>query len=148
MPRLPKSGTGLLALRLAVGSIFVLHGWAKLFGAQVSFVREMLQMAGWSVPDWLLWLVAVVELLAGLALVVGLFSRPAAALLAAEMVVAVALFHARQGFFIASVPNVPLAYGFEYHIALLGALLCLAIEGPGIASLDARRRTSVEFPEV
>ena len=52
-----------------------------------------------------------------------------------EMIVVVVLFHARQGFFIVAVPNVPLAYGFEYHVALIGGLLCTALAGPGALSI-------------
>jgi putative oxidoreductase len=117
----------------------------KLFGQQISFVQEMLAMAGWSVPDLLLWLVAVLELLGGIALIAGLFTRPFAAALTLEMVVAVVLFHARQGFFIVAVPNVPLAFGFEYQVALVGALLCLALGGPGAWSVKERLRR--EEPE-
>ena len=131
---------GLLVLRLAIGLVFFLHGWAKLFGQEISFVQEMLAMAGWSVPDVLLWLVAILELIGGIALIAGLFTRYFAAALALEMVVAVVLFYARQGFFIVAVPNVPLAFGFEYQVALVGALLCLALGGPGAWSVRGRLR--------
>lgn len=131
-------GIGLLVLRVAIGSIFFLHGWMKLFGGQEGFVREMLAMVGWSLPDALLWLVTLVELVGGLALLLGLFTRQAAVVLAAEMVVAVALFHIRQGFFIVAIPNVPLAYGFEFHVALVGGLVCLALSGSGMWSLERR----------
>jgi putative oxidoreductase len=135
---------GLLVLRVAVGLVFVMHGWTKIFGMQTSFVQEMLHMAGWTLPASLLWLVAVLELVGGLALVVGKFTRPFAVLLVVEMVVAVILFHARQGFFIASVPNAPLAYGLEYHITLVAGLACIALAGPGVWSLDERRASGPE----
>ncbi|MEN8145782.1 MAG: DoxX family protein, partial [Gemmatimonadota bacterium] len=117
-----SAGTGLLVLRVAVGLVFLMHGWTKMFGMQISFVQEMLTMVGWVLPAWLLWVVAGLELVGGLALVSGIFTRPFALLLGVEMIVAVILFHARQGFFIASVPNAPLAYGFEYHITLIAGL--------------------------
>jgi len=129
---------GLLVLRLSLGLIFVLHGWMNIVGGQESFLREMLAMVGWSAPDLLVWMITGMELLGGLALMLGIFTREAALLLAVEMVVAVALFHARQGFFIVAVPNVPLAYGFEYHLALVGGLVCLALAGPGAFALRAR----------
>ena len=138
-----NAGTGLFVLRVAVGLVFFLHGWMKLFGMQISFVQEMLSMAGWALPAWLLWMVAGLELVGGMALVSGLFTRPFALLLGLEMVVAVILFHARQGFFIASVPNAPLAYGFEYHVTLIAGLVCLALAGPGVWSLDGRRAAVV-----
>jgi putative oxidoreductase len=122
---------GLLILRLALGLIFVLHGWMNVVGGQESFLREMLAMVGWSPPDILIWSITGLELLGGLALMAGVFTREAAFLLAVEMVVAVVLFHLRQGFFIVAVPNAPLAYGFEYHLALIGGLVCLVLAGPG-----------------
>ncbi|MEN8145962.1 MAG: DoxX family protein [Gemmatimonadota bacterium] len=131
-----SAGTGLLVLRVAVGLVFLMHGWTKMFGMQISFVQEMLAMVGWVLPAWLLSVVAWLELVGGLALVSGIFTRPFALLLGVEMIVAVILFHARQGFFIASVPNAPLAYGFEYHITLIAGLACLALAGPGAWSLD------------
>ncbi len=133
-----KPGVGLLFLRICLGLIFFLHGWMKIFGGEVSFIREMLFMAGWSIPEPLLWLVAIIEVLGGLALLLGVFTRQAAALLAIEMIVAVALFHVKQGFFIVAVPNVPLAYGFEYHLALIGGLICLALSGSGAGALRGR----------
>ena len=128
---------GLLVLRLALGSIFFLHGWMNVIGGQ-SFLREMLAMVGGSAPEGVVWLVALLELLGGLALMLGVFTRGAALLLSAEMVVAVVLFHLRQGFFIVAVPNVPLAYGFEYHVALVGGLICLVLGGPGAFALQKR----------
>ena len=131
-----RQQTGLLVLRLALGLIFVLHGWVNFVGGRESFLYEMLAMVGWDTPDPLVVLISALELLGGLALALGILTRVAALGLAAEMVVAVALFHIRQGFFIVAVPNVPLAYGFEYHVALVGGLLCLAVAGPGRLALQ------------
>jgi len=134
---------GLLVLRLGIGMVFLAHGWTKVFGMQISFVQGMLAMVGWAIPEWLLWLVAALEIVGGLALVAGMFTRLFAMLLGLEMVVAVMLFHLREGFFIASVPNAPLAYGFEYHVALVSGLVCLFLAGPGLWSLDGRRAGEV-----
>jgi putative oxidoreductase len=123
-----------------MGIVFLSHGWMKLFGEHISFVQEMLNMAGASLPGSALWLIAVVETIAGLALLLGIFTRHAALLLAIEMIVAVVLFHVREGFFIIAVPNVPLAYGFEFHLALIGALVCLTLGGPGALALENRVR--------
>ncbi|MFQ5747701.1 MAG: DoxX family protein [Gemmatimonadota bacterium] len=143
MRRWHNPDRGLLILRLAIGLIFLAHGWTKIFGSQVSFVHEMLHMAGWSIPEPILWLVAVLELLGGIALLLGVFTRPLALALALEMIVAVILFHAKQGFFISSLPNAPLAYGFEYHVALVGGLLCLVLCGPGGWALEGRKETGL-----
>jgi len=140
MKALDRPGVGLFLLRIAMGSIFLLHGWMKLFGGREVFVRELLHMVGWSIPDPLIWIVTLLEIICGLALILGVQARWAALALAVEMIVVVVLFHARQGFFIVAVPNVPLAYGFEYHVALIGGLLCTAFAGPGALSLWNPRR--------
>lgn len=131
-------GIGLSILRVSLGLIFFLHGWMNIVGGQESFLREMLAMVGWSAPDSVVWAITGLELLGGLALMLGLFTREAALLLAIEMVTAVVLFHLRQGFLIVAVPNAPLAYGFEYHLALVGGLVCLAFGGPGEFALESR----------
>jgi putative oxidoreductase len=140
MDKARQQRIGLLSLRLALGLIFVLHGWMNVVRGQESFLREMLAMAGWSAPDLLVWMITVLELLGGLALMLGMFTSLAALILAVEMVVAVVLFHIRQGFFIVAIPNVPLAYGFEYHLALVGGLVCLALAGPGEFALQNRTK--------
>lgn len=131
MSRARRSEIGILILRVSLGLIFFLHGSEKLFGSGFSFVSEMLNMAGWILPVWLLLIVALVELLGGAALILGFAARPVALVLMLEMIVAVVLFHARQGFFIHTVPNAPLAYGFEFHLALIGGLLATSLAGPG-----------------
>jgi putative oxidoreductase len=141
MDKARQQRIGLLSLRLALGLIFVLHAWMNVLGGQESFLREMLAMAGLSAPDLVVWMITALELLGGLALMLGMFTRVAALVLAVEMVVAVLLFHIRQGFLIIiAIPNVPLAYGFEYHIALIGGLVCLALAGPGEFALQNRTK--------
>ena len=141
MDRAEQQQIGLLVLRMALGLIFFLHGWMNVLGGQESFIREMLAMAGWSAPDLVVWLLTGLELLGGLALILGLFAREAALILAVEMVVAVGLFHAREGFLIIAIPNVPLAYAFEYPLALVGGLVCSALAGPGMFALQDRIRS-------
>jgi putative oxidoreductase len=131
-----RVGLGLLFLRLGLGAVFVAHGWVKLFGEGVSFVQDMLAIVGVTLPDFVLFAVALFELLAGLALIAGLFTKPLAAVLCLEMLIAVVIFHAGQGFFIVSLPSAPLAYGFEFHVVLISGLLCLAFAGPGAGTFS------------
>ena len=74
-------------------------------------------------------LVALLEFFGGIALVVGLLTRPAALGLAVNMMGAMVLVHAPNGFFL---PN-----GIEFTLLLGSASLALAIMGAGELSVDA-----------
>ncbi|PLX59622.1 DoxX family protein [Sedimenticola selenatireducens] len=123
-----------LALRIPVGIIFVAHGAQKLFG---SFGGYGLEGTGqWMAsiglePGYLMALLAgSAEFFGGLALILGLLVRPAAAVLAFTMVIAIVTVHIGNGLFMSN-------DGYEFGLALLAALVALAISGAGRGSLDA-----------
>jgi putative oxidoreductase len=75
------------------------------------------------------YMVTFVELIGGILLIVGLFTRLVAILLAVDMLVATLMVHLPNGFFMAN-------NGFEFTLLLLAAAVALAVSGPGEASLD------------
>ncbi|CAG1018186.1 thiosulfate dehydrogenase [quinone] large subunit [Burkholderiaceae bacterium] len=81
---------GKLLLRVALGVLILLHGIAKLRGSP-DFIIDLVSKAG--LPGALGYLVYVGEVLAPILLIVGLFTRAAALIVAINMVVAVALVH-------------------------------------------------------
>lgn len=81
---------GKLLLRVALGVLILLHGIAKVMGGP-AFIMELLTKNG--LPAQLGYLVYVGEVLAPLLVIIGLWTRPAALVIAINMVVAIALVH-------------------------------------------------------
>src|SRR6186713_973300 len=80
-------------LRIVAAFMFVQAGTIKLFG------WPMAMPGGGSPPMWSqVWIGAVLELVGGALLIVGLFTRPVAFILSGEMAVAYFQFHAPNGF--------------------------------------------------
>jgi len=86
---------GKLLLRVSLGAMLMLHGIAKLTNG-VDGIAGMLQQRG--LPGALAYAVFIGELLAPLAMILGVWTRPAALLAAINMVVAIALAHAGDVF--------------------------------------------------
>ncbi len=119
---------GLLVLRLAVGAVFAIHGGQKLFEGVLPGFAAFLASLHVPIPAVAAVLVALVEFVGGVLLVIGLFARPAAVLIAADMTVAVLAVHLPQGFFN---PR-----GFEYPLTLFAVNVALACLGAGAWSMD------------
>jgi putative oxidoreductase len=85
--------TGKLVLRLALGILILLHGVAKI-SSGVSGVGGMLASHG--LPSALAYLVFIGEIVAPVLLIIGLYTRPAAWIVAINMVVAIWLVHMKD----------------------------------------------------
>ena len=121
------SWAGPLIMRLIVGYTFMLTGWGKL--NNLAQVTE--NFIGWGIPfpNILTPLVSGVEFFGGIMLILGLFTRIPAAMLAVVMVVAIR--SAKWG----DVDSLETLLGFEEE-TYFAAFMWLAICGPGAASLD------------
>ena len=128
------AGWGALALRVPVGIIFAAHGAQKLFGWFGGYGLQ--GTGGWMesiglAPGMLMaFLAGSAEFFGGLALIIGLLTRPAAALLAVTMLVAIFAVHFQNGLFMSN-------NGYEFGLALLAASVSLLFSGAGKASVDA-----------
>ena len=130
-----RDAPGALLLRVPVGIIFAAHGAQKLFGWFGGYgldgTGQFFSSIGLN-PGYLMALLAGgAEFFGGLALVLGLLVRPAAAALAFAMLVAIFAVHWSSGFFIAS-------GGYEYALALFAASISLMLSGGGRYALDRR----------
>ena len=122
-------GWGATVLRVMVGLIFLAHGAQKLFGDGFGGVAGMMEGLGVPVPSLAAVALVLVELLGGVALMLGLFTRLFAVPLAFDMLVATVLVHLPNGFFSSG-------GGVEFTLMLTAACVALALTGPGKVSLD------------
>ncbi|HKO56582.1 MAG TPA: DoxX family protein [Thermoanaerobaculia bacterium] len=131
-----------LLLRIAVGLIFLPHGWSKVFGAggPAAFAHDL---PGYGIPAFLGYIAAWAELLAAPLLILGFLVRLDALLLACVMGVAVFVVQLPDALndVAAGTPRLFAALlGTELPLSLFAACLALAFLGAGRFSLDALLR--------
>lgn len=119
-----------LAGRIAISAIFVLSGVSKL--ADPAATIGYIQSVGMPFPQLALAIAVLVELVGGVALVLGYRTRAVAAVLALFSVVAAFAFHGALG-------DQNQFIHFFKNIAIAGGLLNVIALGGGAWSLDARR---------
>ncbi|MCY1536505.1 putative oxidoreductase MhqP [compost metagenome] len=127
------AGYGLTILRIIAGVTFAAHGAQKLFGwfggHGLAGVAQWMESIGLA-PGYLMALLAGgAEFFGGLALIIGLLARPAAAVLAVTMLVAIVTVHLGNGFFMSN-------NGYEFALVLMAMSLAVLVEGAGKLSLD------------
>jgi putative oxidoreductase len=118
----------MVPLRIVVGLVFLMHGAQKLLVFGPAGTADIMGKLGLPLPVLCAAIVITVELLGGLAILLGAFTRLAGALLAFEMVVAILVARLHGGFFA--------PYGYEFELTLLGACLTFAMSGPGQMSIE------------
>ena len=114
-------------LRIVVAFLFIAHGTQKFFGFPAADVRATVPLLSQ------LGLASVLEMVGGSLLLLGLFTRPIAFVLAGEMAVAYFTAHAPRGFW-------PLVNRGEPAVLFCFTWLYFAAAGPGPWSLDALRQ--------
>ena len=124
--------------RIALGIIFFAHGAQKMFGwyggpGLASSMRTFTEDL--HLPPALAFLVIAGELFSGVGLIVGLFTRIAALVIALTMVGAIATVHCRFGLFL-NWFGTKEGHGIEYHLLTIALALVTVVEGAGNVSLD------------
>jgi putative oxidoreductase len=141
-----------LLLRLAMGVGFMAHGWAKLSRGTQGF-EKLLAQTGVPFAHINSWIVPFVELLGGLALLLGAFIAIVSIPLIMTMLVAMFTVQIHYGFSsiktIGLTPAGPLfgPPGYEINLLYIAGLLSLLITGAGKYSVDAllRRKGGANF---
>ncbi len=123
-------------IRIALGMIFIAHGAQKVFGAfggsgLGKFIATAAPLGLW--PSWL-WMgsAAFAELIGGVLVLLGLFTRIGAAAISAVMIVVIAGIH-WGNFFVQD-------RGIEFPFAMLCMAIMLLYTGGGKLSVDANLR--------
>jgi len=116
---------GLLILRVALGLIFLTHGYPKLTRSAAALQTLFVQHG---LPAKLVYVSGVLETFGAVLLIVGVFARPAALLLAIEMGVAIIKVHSAHG--------IMALHQYEFPLVLATACLALATVGAGTLSAD------------
>ena len=123
----------LAALRIATALIFIPHGTQKLFGfpaPPASGLPPVLSLLG---------IGAVLELVGGFLILIGLWTRPVAFILAGEMAVAYWWFHFPRNFY-------PVLNGGDASILYCFVFLLLVFTGAGALSVDGARSHRTHRP--
>lgn len=122
---------GKLFLRLVLGILILLHGIAKIIAGPAFVISSVTAAA---LPAQLAYLVYVGEVLAPILLIVGIWSRPAALIIAGNMAFAIFLVHMKQ---LGSL-NGQGGWALELQGMFLVTALALAFLGAGRFSLGGR----------
>jgi putative oxidoreductase len=126
------SAYGLGILRIMTGLLYMQHGLQKLFkfpdAGHHPGPFELFSLAG---------IGGILETFGGLAIVMGVLTRPVALVLSGQMAVAYFLFHFSNGM---AMPNgfFPVVNGGDLAIMFCFVFLYLAVAGPGKFSLGRR----------
>ena len=124
--------------RITLGIIFFAHGAQKMLGwyggpgltGSMRTFTEHLRL-----PSTLAFLVIAGEFFGGIGLIVGLFSRIAALVIALTMVGAIVTVHYRFGLFLNWFGSQE-GHGIEYHLLTVALALVVVVKGAGALSLD------------
>ena len=133
-----------LPLRLVIGFGFMAHGWAKLSRGPAGFANLLAQI-GAPLPEATAWVSTFIEMLGGLAIVVGAFVEIVSVPLIVMMLVAMFTVHLKYGF--SAINTIGLTQngpqfgppGYEVNLLYIAGLLSLILGGAGALSIDRLR---------
>jgi putative oxidoreductase len=132
-------------LRIAVGLSLLYHSipWVFTASGHANFVH-MLETVGLPLPELSAWAVAGLEVVGGVALVIGLWVPVMAALVALEVLIRVSFITLMGAGFPQPLPGMPGLPDVETNLLWVGGLIALVIAGAGWYSVDWKEQTKKE----
>lgn len=127
----------LALVRFTLGLVMLMHGAQKMLGwwGGPGFSGTMGFFGSMGIPAPFAFLAIVAEFFGGLGLMIGFLARIAAFGIMVEMIVAIAMVHARNGLFM-NWTGKQGGEGFEFHLLAIGMALAVIIGGAGAYSVD------------
>ncbi|MGH3391661.1 MAG: DoxX family protein [Actinomadura sp.] len=126
---------GILLVRVVIGALFIGHGLGKLFGwfgqGGIQGTGAFFESIGYRPGEQLAIFAGIVEVVAGVLLVLGFLVPLAASMIIGDMINA-AWYKSTDGFWVAD-------GGFEYEFVLVILVLGLTITGPGAFAIDHKK---------
>ena len=116
-------------MRVVIGYIFFMHGWAKLTGPGAAGITAYMTKTGLEPGAAFAYAAIFLETVGAVCIAIGLFTRFFAAAAAIEMAIAFIFVHGPKGFAAGQ-------GGFEYVLLLGIVFLAIAIRGGGPYSVD------------
>ena len=135
-------GLGLLILRLSMGVVFIAHGLPTFFpvlGSHLTDTAALLEASGVSAAYPVAVGTGLVEVLAGVLLILGAYTAAVSLLLAATTVAFSWMSYLSSVFFLDWSLESGAGHGYEFDFLRLSALACMMLSGPGSLAYDARR---------
>ena len=116
-------------LRATIGLLLTIHGVYRVYDGGVTGFGVFLDAQHVRLGPAVAWLITIVEIVGGPALILGFLVRPLCAWFAVELTMGILLVHASDGWFVVGGGR----NGMEFSVLLI---ICLAV----IAMLDSARR--------
>jgi putative oxidoreductase len=121
--------------RILISIVFILGGVGKITG--FSMEEGMVAAKHLPLPAVALGVALVIELVGGLAVLLGVFTRVMAWILFVYLIPTTLLFH--NFWAMSGMDKIDNQFHFEKNLAIMGGLLVLAAFGPGRLSIDSSR---------
>lgn len=110
-------------IRLAAATLMGIHGVARIALGIVGGFGEFLSQWGFPLGGWLAWSITIFEIVGALALLSARFVVPVAALFIAELMMGIALVHAKSGWFVVGAGR----NGVEFSVLLIACFAALIV---------------------